>query len=107
MNSGLSLVIAIPVGSAVFAGAVTYAVTDRNLKMRTRVAASLLSAFLVGATSLFVLYLSVFAFLVTMVGYLVMRRLFKPGLALAGSAVVLCGGLSFAVMLMVAALDRM
>ncbi|MCO5997807.1 hypothetical protein [Actinoallomurus rhizosphaericola] len=107
MNLDDLIMIAMLVGSPVLAGAVTYALTGRDLKGPARVAASLLSAFLVGATSLFVPWLPLLAFLATMVGYLVMRRLLKPGLALAASAVVLFGGLSSAVMLMAAALDRM
>jgi hypothetical protein len=43
----------------------------------------------VGATSLFVPWLPLLAFLATMTGFLVMHRLLKPGLALAASAVVL------------------
>jgi hypothetical protein len=107
MNSDDLIMIAMLAGSPVLAGSITYALTGRDLKGLGRVAAALVSAFLVGATSLFVPWLPLLAFLASMTGYLVMRRLLKPGLALAASAVVLFGSLSFAVVLMVATLNSM
>jgi hypothetical protein len=71
------------------------------------VAAALGSAGLVGVASLFVLYLSVAAFLACAVAYLVGRRLVRPGLALAASGIVLLGGLSCAVVIMSIALSEM
>jgi hypothetical protein len=49
----------------------------------------------------------VFAFLVAAAAYLVMRRLIRRGPALAVSAATLVGGLIFAELAMIAALDGM
>jgi hypothetical protein len=61
----------------------------------------------VGAACLFVPYLPVFAFLGTVVVYLILRRLFSARFALVASGVLLLGGCSFSVLLMMAALDNM
>ncbi|MEU6036114.1 hypothetical protein ABZ801_11965 [Actinomadura sp. NPDC047616] len=94
-------------GCAAFAGVVTYALVGRDLRGGARVAAALGSAVLVGLASVFVLYLSVAAFLACAVAYLVTRRLLRPGLALAASGVVLLGGISCAVVIMSIALSEM
>ncbi|TDB92825.1 hypothetical protein [Actinomadura sp. 7K534] len=93
--------------SAVVAGGVAFAVTREDLRSEGRVAASVACALLVGAVSLFIPYLPVLAFLGTVVAYLVLRRLFSAGLALAASGVVLLAGCSFSVLLMMAALETM
>jgi hypothetical protein len=107
MSSDDLFIIAMILGSAVAAGAITFALTGRDFKGTGRVLASLLSTFLVGATTTFVPWLPLLVFLGTMVVYLVMRHLLKPGLALAASAVVLLGGLALAVAAMAAALSTM
>lgn len=107
MNSDTLIMLAIPVGSTAFAGGGTYAIVGRDLKGASRAAVALISAIAVGAAAVFVLYLSVAAFLACAVAYLVVRRLFRPSLALAASGAVLFGGLSFAVMLMAMALSQM
>ncbi|GAA4131343.1 hypothetical protein [Actinomadura keratinilytica] len=101
------LIIAMLVGSAALSGGITYTLTGRDLKGGHRVSVSLLSAILVGATSLFVPYLPALAFLVTTAAYLLVRRLLSPGLALAASALVLVGALGSAVLVMSTALNTM
>lgn len=93
--------------SPVLAGLLTFALTGRDLKGAARFGASLLSALLVGATSFFVPWLPLAAFLAAATGYVLMRRMAKPGLALVASSVVLIGGLSGAAMLMASALNSM
>lgn len=95
------------VTSAVLAGGIAYAVTHRDLQGGGRVAAALACALLVGAASMFIPFLPVLAFLGTTVVYLVLRRLFSAGLALAAAGVVLLAGCSFSVLLMMAALETM
>lgn len=107
MNADTLLIVAMLTGCAAFAGAVTYALVGRDLRGGSRVAAALISAVLVGVTSLFVLYLSVLAFLACAAAYLVVRRLLRPALALAASGVVLLGGLFCAVVIMSIALSEM
>jgi hypothetical protein len=107
MTAADLIIVAIPVVSAVFAGAITYALTGRDLQGRGRVAAALVSAVLVGASSLFLLYLSVAAFLACAVAYLVARRILRPRLALAASGLTLLGGLSGAAVMMSIALSEM
>jgi len=94
-------------GSTVLAGILTFVLIGYDVKGASRVASSLLTALLVGVTSLFVPWLPLLAFLAAAVGYLVIRRLAKPGLALAASGAVLIGGLSGAVALMSVALNSM
>ncbi|TDC08256.1 hypothetical protein E1267_10880 [Nonomuraea longispora] len=93
--------------SAVLAGGVTYAVTRRDLRGGARVAVALACAVLVGGACLFVPWLPLFAFLGTVVVHLVVRRLLTAKLALAASGVVLVGGCSFCVLLMMMALETM
>ncbi|WUH99977.1 hypothetical protein OHR68_41930 [Spirillospora sp. NBC_00431] len=107
MNANDLIIIVMLAGCAIFAGVVTYALVGRDLRGGGRVAAALISAVLVGAASLFVLYLAVAAFLACAVAYLVARRLLRPRLALAASGVVLLGGLSGAVIVMSIALSTM
>jgi len=107
MHSDDLIVIGMLVAGFVLAGTVTFALTGRDLKGSARAGVSLLSALLVGLTSLFVPWLPLLAFLATAAAYLVMRRMIKPGLALAASAVVLFGGLSGAAALMAAAMHSM
>jgi hypothetical protein len=107
MNSDALFITAMLLGSAAFAGVLTYALAGRDLPRKGRVSVALVSAVLVGAASLFVPYLPVLALLATAAAYLVMRRLVSPGRALAASAVILFGGLSCAVLIMAAALDSM
>ncbi|QKW33174.1 hypothetical protein HUT06_03250 [Actinomadura sp. NAK00032] len=107
MNADALIIAAMLGGSAVFAGAVTYAITGRDLRGWSRAATALGVALLVGAAAVFVLYLSVIAFLACAAAYLVIRRLVRPTLALAASGLVLFGGLSGAAMLMWVALSEM
>ncbi|WP_395105281.1 hypothetical protein [Actinomadura sp. SCN-SB] len=107
MHSDDLIVIGMLAASLVLAGTLTFALIGRDLQGSARVGVSLLSALLVGLTSLFVPWLPLLAFLATAAGYLVMRRMIRPGLALAASAVVLFGGLSGAAALMAAALTSM
>jgi hypothetical protein len=100
-------VIAMIAASAVFAGGVASVVTRRDLRGGGRAAVSLACALLVGATCLFIPYLPVVAFLGVVVVYLLVRRLFSAGFALVASGVLLLGGCSFSVLLMMAALERM
>jgi hypothetical protein len=93
--------------SAAFAGAVAAVVTRRDLRGGGRAAVSLTCALLVGASSLFIPYLPVFAFLGAVVAYLILRRLFSARLALTASGGLLLGGCSFSVLLMMAALSNM
>ncbi|NVI93227.1 hypothetical protein [Actinomadura sp. BRA 177] len=101
------LLILMIAASTVVAGGVAFAVTRDDLHGGGRVAASLACALLVGAASVFIPYLPVLAFLGTLVIYLVLRRLFSAGLALAASGFVLFAGCSFSVLLMMAALENM
>ncbi|TDD79742.1 hypothetical protein E1293_22565 [Actinomadura darangshiensis] len=107
MNSDDLFIIAMLIGSTVFTGAVAYTCTGRDLRGGYRISVALICAVLVGATCTFIPYLPVLAFLVTMMAYLVMRRLVSPGRALAAAAVLLLGGLSCAVLIMAAALETM
>ncbi|MFC6886617.1 MULTISPECIES: hypothetical protein [Actinomadura] len=107
MNSDSLLLVAIPVGSALFAGIVTYGLVGRGFRGGGRAAVALASAALVGVASVFVLYLAVAAFLACMVFYLVVRFFLRPPLALVLAGIVLLGGLSTAVMIMAVALSRM
>lgn len=92
---------------AVLAGGVAFVATRRDLRGGSRAVVPLACALLVGATCLFVPYLPVFAFLGTVVAYLILRRLFSARIALAASGVLLLGGCSFSVLLMMAALETM
>lgn len=107
MSADDLIIVAVLVGCAAFAGVVTYVLVGRDLRGGARVAAAVGAAVLVGLAATFVLYLSVVAFLACAVAYLVVRRLVRPGLALAASGVVLLGGLSCAVVLMSIALSGM
>ncbi len=107
MNSDDLIITAMLAGSAAFAGIVAYLLSGRDLGRGRRVSAALVSAVLVGLTSVFAPYLPVLAFMASAAAYLVMRRLLKPGVALAAAGVVLLGGLSFAVLAMVLTLDQM
>jgi hypothetical protein len=100
-------IIAMIAASAAFAGGVASVVTRRDLPGGGRAAVSLTCALLVGAACLYVPYLPVLAFLGVVVAYLIMRRLFSAGPALAVSGVLLLGGCSFSVLVMMAALDSM
>ncbi|WP_433432697.1 hypothetical protein [Nonomuraea sp. CA-141351] len=100
-------VIAMIAACAAFAGGVAFVVTRRDLGGGGRTVVPLACALLVGATCLFVPFLPVFAFLGTVVAYLIVRRLFSARLALAASGVLLLGGCSFSVLLMMAALESM
>ena len=107
MNSD-DLIIFVMLGSSfVFTGAIAYALSGRALRGPARVRTSLIAAVLVGLTSVYVPWLPFLAFLATAAAFLVMRRLLKPAHALAASGVILLGGLSFAVLLMVSALNTM
>ncbi|MCP9948138.1 MULTISPECIES: hypothetical protein [Actinomadura] len=92
---------------AVFAGGVAAVVTRRDLQGASKVGVPLGSALLVAATSLFIPYLPVLAFLGAVVAYLILRRLTSAGLALVTSGVLLFGGCTFSVLLMMAALETM
>ncbi|MEW2359650.1 hypothetical protein [Spirillospora sp. NPDC029432] len=107
MNSDDLIIIGMLAGSTAFTGAIAYWLGGRDLKGTGRVSMALVSAVLVGLTSLLVPYLPVLAFLATALIYLVVRNLLKPGLALAASAVVFLGGLACAVLLMGFALSSM
>ncbi|GAA0583260.1 hypothetical protein [Actinomadura livida] len=100
-------IVSMIMASAVVAGGVAFAVTRGDLRIEGRVAAAVACALLVGTVSLFIPYLPVLVCLGTVVGYLVLRRLFSAGLALAASGVVLLAGCSFSVLLMMAALESM
>ncbi|MEO3829112.1 hypothetical protein [Actinomadura sp. B10D3] len=92
---------------AVFAGGIAAVVTRRDLKGVSRVGVPLGSALLVGASCLFVPYLPVLAFLGTVAAYLILRRLTSARLALATSGILLFGGCTFSVLIMMAALETM
>lgn len=91
----------------VIAGGVAFAATGRDLRGGRRVAVSVACALLVGACCLFIPYLPVLALLVAAAAYLVLRRRLSAGLALAASGVLLVGGCTFSVLLMMAALETM
>ncbi|TDD12303.1 hypothetical protein E1292_02380 [Nonomuraea deserti] len=103
----MEFLIAMIVASAALAGGVAHAVTRRDLQGGAKVAVPLACALLVGTACTFVPHLPLLAFLGTVVVYLLARRLFTAKLALAASGVVLLGGCSFAVLLMMVALDTM
>jgi ABC-type glycerol-3-phosphate transport system permease component len=107
MSSDVLIIFAATGGCAAVAGAATYALARRDLRRRGAVLAAVGCALLVGATSLFIPYLPMFAFLVAAATYLVVRRRFRVGHALAGAAVILIGGLAFSVLTMIAALNSM
>lgn len=107
MQSDALIIFAASGGCAAVAGAATYPLARLDLRRRSAVLAAVGCAVLVGATSLFIPYLPVFAFLVAAVTYLVIRRRFRVGHALAGATVILIGGLAFSVLTMIAALDSM
>ena len=94
-------------GSALLAGAVAYGVTHRDFHAGGRAAAALACALLVGAASLYIPYLPVLALLGTAIIYLIVRRVFSAGTALAAAGLVLVAGCSFSVLLMMAALQTM
>lgn len=100
-------IIAMIAASAVFTGGVTFMVTRRDLRGGGRAAVSLACALLVSATCLFIPYLPVVAFSGVVVVYLIARRLFSTGFALVASGILLLGGCSFSVLLMMVALESM
>ncbi|XRQ09257.1 hypothetical protein ACN3XK_74495 [Actinomadura welshii] len=102
-----NIIILMLASSTALAGGVAFAVTGRDLRGAGRVAVALGCALLVGATSLFIPWLPAFAFAGTAVAYVVLRRLFSATAALAASGVLLFGGCSFSVLLMMAALETM
>lgn len=105
MNSVYLIIFA---ATAVLTGAGTYMLTHRDFSRRGRVLAAIGCAILVGATSLYIPYLPVLAFLAAAAAYLVIRRLIRVGPApLVLAAVVLVGGLAFCVLTMITALNNM
>ncbi|TDD25541.1 hypothetical protein [Nonomuraea diastatica] len=103
----MEFLIVMIVASAALAGGVTYAVTRRDLQGGAKVAVPFACALLVGVACTFVPHLPLFAFLGTVVVHLLVRRLLTAKLALAASGVVLLGGCSFSVLLMMVALETM
>ncbi len=100
-------VIAMIVASAAFAGGVAFVVTRGDLQGEGRAVAAVVCALLVGITSLYIPYLPVLAFLGVVVVHLILRRLVPVRLALIASGVLLLGGCSFSVLVMMAALQSM
>jgi hypothetical protein len=107
MSSDLLLIIGMVAGGAAFSGVVAYFVVGRDLEGRSRVLAALACAVMVGLTCLYIPYLPVLGFLGAAAGYLVLRRLVRVHLALAGGAVLLFGACAMSVLTMVAALSSM
>ncbi|MEO3792950.1 hypothetical protein ABGB14_22275 [Nonomuraea sp. B10E15] len=103
----METIIAMILATTALSGGTTYAVTRRDLEGGARVAVALACALLVGGACVFVPWLPLFAFLGTVVVYLLVRRLLTAKLALAASGAVLLGGCSFTVLLMMAALETM
>jgi hypothetical protein len=95
------------VGMTVFPGVITYLLISRDFHGWGTALTTMGSVILVGVGSWVGFVFAFFAFLVTAAVYVVMRRLFRVGPALAVSAVVLAGGLACCALAMSVALDRM
>ncbi|MFV2173528.1 hypothetical protein ACFHW2_25200 [Actinomadura sp. LOL_016] len=107
MQSDLLVIIGLISGSAAIAGVVSYLLTRRDFPGWSAVLVAAAAAVLVGAASIFTLYLAPFAFLVAAAAYLVIRRLFRAGPALIGATLTLFGGLAASVLMIFVALSTM
>ncbi|OLT36063.1 hypothetical protein BJF79_31560 [Actinomadura sp. CNU-125] len=107
MSADLLILVGIPAGSAAFAGIITYLLTRRDFKGPVAALVTAVAAVLTGASSLFVLYLAPFVFLVTAAIYLVIRTLFRAGPALVMATLALFCGLGLSATMMAVALSSM
>jgi hypothetical protein len=95
------------VGITVFPGVITYLLISRDFHGWGTALTTMGCVILVGVGSWVGFVFGFFAFLVSAAVYVVMRRLFRAGPALAVSAVVLAGGLAYCAWAMSVALDKM